>query len=365
MVEVIRHLHSPVKIENFAPQRLASLPPRRLSLDIDSLSDEGLAPYLDYLHRVAQDSSLQGTVYLPAGKWEYWRQSAGSVHLNSITDLLTTTTNAPSVCAITIPGDTFHALGATVIDELAMTLSWLATYCDLLTNADFAIELILARTEITLATGSDFFLDLAKFRAIRGLVGKIAEAYGIKDWSAQTQPTIRAVSGTINKTLYDPDGNILRNTTEVLSALLGGADVLSLLPHDFLYPSSGEFGRRMTRQAYNILRHEAQTERVYDPAAGSYFLEDVTRQLVEKGWEQFLELEEEGGFQEMVRSGALVAKCQQRAAERVQRFNTQQNVVVGATRYANPHETVAFKATVSESHPSISLCSTPPVGGTF
>ena len=319
----------------------------QLSIELEGPSDNALKPYLDYFRRIAHHHPLQGTIYLPAAAWEYWQQPADRIIIDNIIELLTATADVPAVRIVTIPSDVFHTLGATVIDELAMMLSWFVTYGDLLTDAGFAMELILARTEITLATGSDFFLDLAKFRAIRALIRKVAQAYGLEDKNGQAQPTIRAVSGTINKTLYDPDGNILRNTTEALSAMLGGVDSVSLLPHDFLYPSSGAFGSRVARQAYNILQHEAQIGHVHDPAAGSYFLEDITRQLVEKSWERFLQMEEEGGFLTLLSSGALVAKCQRSAAKQLQRVNTQRNVLVGATRYTNPQETVDFTADVS------------------
>ena len=225
------------------------------------------------------------------------------------------------------------------MEELAITLSWWVAYCDSLTDAGVSIEEVFTRTEITLATGGDFFPDLTKFRAMRALISKVAEAYQIRS-APEAQPFLRAISGKLNKTLYDPDGNILRNTTEALAAILGGADSLCLQPHNFLYNSSDEFGLHLAIQSYNVLRYEAHVMRVHDPAAGSYFIEDITRQLVENGWKLFLSFEEQGGFHRLLNAGLLHARFQERLTTLKHRVATQQKTIVGSNRYTNPLERI-------------------------
>ena len=310
-----------------------------LSLEANSLTSDSLPSYWDYLREITdRHGPVRGTVYSPVARIAHWQNDSST--LDSLVALLKEVTDLPTVHVVTVPGDVFYEQGASAIDQLAMVLSWWVAYCDQLTDVGITIEDVLARTEITLATGTDFFVDMAKFRAMRVLVNKIAEAYGA-DAKHYRRPTLRMVSGMFNKTLYDPDSNILRNTTEALAAVLGGAHVLSLRPHDFLYPPSGDFGSRLTTQVYNILEHEAHASQVHDPAAGSFFIEDITRQLVERSWETFLSYEQQGGFQKLLRTGSLDVRCQQHRTALFNQVATQQRIVVGANRYTNALEQVA------------------------
>lgn len=307
-----------------------------VSLEVVQNDPTTWADYLAYFREA--NKTTRGTLYHPSTRWATW--VAGQESPDALAELVRETQDLPTVRVIAINGDAFHRRGASTVDELAMTLSWLAAYSDELSERGVSPDTLLARTEITLATGSDFYLDLAKFRALRVLVDKVAEAHGLAS-DSYSFPLFRAVSGTRNKTLYDPDSNILRNTTEGLAALLGGVDTVSLLPHDFLYSTSAEFGQRMATNVYNILRHEAHVTAVADPAAGSYFLEDITRQLVEKGWQLFLDFEAQGGFAQLLRNGIIEERCERYAKAQIEQVNQQKKIVVGANRYANGREEVA------------------------
>ena len=314
-------------------------PLSRVSLEVDDPDADLPAAYVNYFRELPTPAGpVQGTVYWPSTPLAHWQK--GKVTVDPLAELFAKTTDVP-FHLLAIPGDAFHAWGASVTDELAMTLSWWVAYGDLLTDRGIPVASLFSRTEITLATGADFFLDLAKFRSLRALMNKVGEAYGLGN-DERAEPSVRAVSGTTNKTLYDPDSNILRNTTEALAALLGGANTLSLLPHDFLYPTSGTFANRLATNVYNILQHEAHIEKVHDPAAGSYFLEDITGQLVEKSWELFLTFEEQGGFSALLQAGTLEARCRQQAAKQARQVATHRKVIVGATRYVNQQE-LSFK----------------------
>ena len=310
-----------------------------LSVEVSELA-LGVVPYLRYLRdMVGNNHPVRGTVYHPVTRWSQWQK--GNPDIKSLVKLMNEVSDLPTVRVLAVSGDAFHAMGASVVDELAMTLSWWVAYCDQLTDLGVTMEEVLTRTEITLATGAGFFLDLAKFRAMRFLIDKVKDAY-IPEVDDSGQPLLRTVSGMRNKTFYDPDSNILRNTTEALAARLGGVDTLSLQSHDFLYPPSGDFGERIAIQGNNILHHEAHIGKVYDPAAGSYFVEDITRQLVEKSWGVFLCFENQGGFQKLVSDGTLTSRCQQHLKTQVDQVARQKRVLVGATRYTNALESAAI-----------------------
>ena len=311
-------------------------PLRLLSLEAYRPEGQSVYAYLEYMRTASRsEAPLEGAIHLTSTSLSSWKSDLHNIE--AIAQLIRTSSGVPAVRTLTIPGHAFDTLGSSVVDELAMTVSWLVAYYDALTDMGVSPEELLSQTEITLSTGSDFFLDIAKFRTIRVLLDKVGEAYGTPD----VFPKIRAASGMRNKTGYDPDSNILRNTTEALAALLGGANTLSLLPHDFLYPSSGDFGQRMMTHLYNILQHEAHVGKVLDPVAGSYFIEDLTRQLVEKSWELFLNFENQGGFKTLLQQDVIASRCRQHLSDQMKEVHRQRRIAVGATRYTNTLEEVA------------------------
>ena len=296
--------------------------------------DFDLGVYLAYLREQA-DASVSGAIYLPLAHLSHWQTD--SPDLNALKELTHETSDLANLSTITVRGNAFEKWGASATDELALTLSWWVAYCDQLTDLGLSIKIILARTELSLSTDADYFIGLAKFRALRYLINKIAQAYGVAE-NAGVRPRVRAVSGLRNKTYYDPDTNLLRNTTEALTSLLGGVNTLSLAPHDFLSASPDPFGIRMVSNTYQILRHEAQLDKVADPAAGSYLIENLTGQMVEKGWQQFLDWEDQGGFTKLLKNGTFEAHCRTSANQQADAFRTHRRVLVGATRYGNAQE---------------------------
>ncbi len=311
----------------------SKFPFARLSIE-PTEPDFELSGYLAYL-REQPDRSVSGAIYLPLSRLNYWQ--IDSPDLRALLELTRDTSDLVDLSIITVRADALEPWGAPATDELALTLSWWVAYCDQLTDLGLSIETILARTELSLSTDADYFIGLAKFRALRYLIDKIAQAYGVAD-NTGARPRIRAVSGVRNKTFYDPDVNLLRNTTEALASLLGGVDTLSLVPHDFLSASPDPFGIRMVSNTYQILRHEAHLGKVADPAAGSYFIENLTGQLVQKSWQQFLDWEDQGGFIKLLKDGTLEAHCRAQANQAAKAFRTHRRILVGATRYGNTQE---------------------------
>lgn len=308
-------------------------PIARLSVGTEG-ADADINAYLAYLRQPSQVTHPGGSVYMPTANLSHWQH--GPLDFNPLKRLTDDTSDLPALSTITVLGEQFEGWGASAVDQLALALSWWVACCDPLTDLGLPIATVFARTELTLPTGSDFFPDLAKFRALRSLVELVAQAYGVAD--QVSRPRIRAVSGVHNKTFYDSDGNLLRNTTEALASLVGGVDTLALRPHDFLSPSAGAFGIRMVTNAYQVLRHEAHLGKVHDPAAGSYFIEDITRQLVERGWQQFLNWEDQGGFSKLLIDGTLEAHCRANLTEQTQAYRTHRRIAVGATRYGSALE---------------------------
>ena len=307
-----------------------------------SLACQTLAPYLDTYQRYEQAlanqrHTLTGTLYChPLEQW-YQNKTEYQPILESLGTYLKQRDASSAVRALAISGAVFFEEGMNVVDELGYTLSLLVAYYDQLTDQGVSAATLWDHTEVTLAIGSDYYVDLAKFRAIRLLLAQVADAYQI---NKEPPISIRAVSGVRNKTLYDANSNLLRNTTEAMAALLGGANIITLLPHNALHATAADFGERMAINVVNILRHEAHLEKVVDPAAGSYFLESLTQQLVEKAWTKFLSIEDQGGFVAAVTSGQIQQTSTATWEARAEQVRHQRKVLIGANKYALADEQI-------------------------
>jgi len=237
-----------------------------------------------------------------------------------------------------IRGDEFMNQGTNASQELGFTLSLVAHHWDKLTELELNKELLLNHTEIVLGLSGEFFIDLVKMRAARNLLRTIYDAFEIPN-SDSAVITIRAVSGLLNKTLFDPDENLLRLTTEALASTLGGADIISLRTHDLHYQNKSSFGRRMAANVLNLIRHESHLHRVVNQVDGSYFLENATSQLMDAAWQTFLEIEEVGGIESYL-DGKGEKLFTHSRDQKQQQFFQQQRKRVGVTRYINKEEKI-------------------------
>ncbi|MEM6842061.1 MAG: methylmalonyl-CoA mutase family protein [Bacteroidota bacterium] len=263
-----------------------------------------------------------------------------------------------SVRWLGIRGDALGNWGATATQELAISLSLMVDYWDRLSCQGVSIESLISSTELALSLSGEFYLDVAKFAAIRSLLYNILKAYGL-DYPNPYQIKVRAISGILNKTLYDPDANLMRNTVEALAATVAGADIISLRPHDFRYAQPTAFGQRMAVNVQHLLRHEGNLHRPDNPVNGSYFLESATSQLAEEAWKLFQKIEDGGGY----RNSELVNVADQFSSNieaRERQLLKQERVVVGVTRYANPVEQITIDQVEStdEAHSNTGLWET-------
>lgn len=255
-----------------------------------------------------------------------------------LAEIINQSSGAASVKYLGIRGDEFMNHGINVSQELAITLSLITYYWDKLTDLGLGQELLLDHTEVALGLSGEFYIDIVKIRAARTLLHSLIGAFEISQIDVK-EIKIRAVSGLLNKTLYDPDENLLRITTEALAATLGGAEIITLRTHDLHYQDTSDFGRRMAANVQNLIRYESHLHRVVNPVDGSYFLEDATNQLVDSAWRTFLEIEKEGGIESYFNSKgkALVSDGRN---QRKQQFLKQNKKRVGVTRYVNGEEKI-------------------------
>lgn len=244
----------------------------------------------------------------------------------------------PHFDLLTIHGDIYHNAGSNIVEELGYTLSAAHEYLYKLTEKGIPAHSIGYRMVFHFATGSNYFMEIAKIRAARMLWSKIMEQYQPKCNTAY-KVHIHTETSRWNTTVYDSYVNLLRTTTETMSAAIGGADSISVLPFDIAYATPSEFGKRIATNQQILLKEEAYMDKVVDPAAGSYYVENLTDSIAAFAWEIFKEVESVGGFSKAIAKGLVQNKIAATAAQRNKDIATRKTVILGTNQYPNLKET--------------------------
>ncbi len=242
---------------------------------------------------------------------------------------------------ITINGMVLNNAGATIVQELAYVLSSANTYIYIMTEQGIGIDEILPKIGFELSISSNYFMEIAKLRSARMLWATIAKAYN--PVKAEVKMSILSHSSTWNKTMYDPYINMLRVTTEGMSAALGGADSIALTPFDMAYKPADEFSYRIARNTQVMLKEESYFNRVVDPAAGSYYIENLTDSIAEQAWNLFNEVEQAGGMIAYTMNGSLKSAVEASCDKRNSDIATRRMVILGTNQYPNIKETMLDK----------------------
>ena len=243
---------------------------------------------------------------------------------------------------INVNGILLHNAGSTIVQELGYTLALANEYIAFCTEHGVKMEKAASRMQLTLSVGSNYFMEIAKLRAARLLWSTIVAQYK-PACDCAYKIRINTVASTWNKTLYDPYVNMLRSTTEGMSAVIGGSDAISLQPFDVAYKESDEFSRRIARNVQVILKEEAFMDRVVDPAAGSYYVETLTNAIAEHAWKLFQSVEANGGALKAIEDGSLQAEIEKSCQKRDMDIATRRYILLGPTQYPNIKETMADK----------------------
>lgn len=235
----------------------------------------------------------------------------------------------PSEAILSIDTTLYQNAGANMVQQLAYALAHTNEYLNHFYSDNFSKNKNF-KANFILAIGSNYFFEIAKIRALRKLYAALASEYGVdKTCNIQTTPSKR------NKTLYDYNVNMLRTTTECMSAILGGANTISNLPYDGLYHKNNEFSERISRNQLLILKSESYFDSVTNPSDGSYYIESLTHDLAEKALELFVDIEKNGGFLQQLKKGTIQMKIIESAKKEQQLFDAGTIVLVGTNKYQN------------------------------
>ena len=264
-----------------------------------------------------------------------------------IVELIHKTKEYKHVRIVTVAGQTFGNSGSTIVEELAFTLSAGHDYLVRLTDAGLDVDAAARKLRFSFSVSSNYFMEIAKFRAARMLWANIVKGYGpAKNCACKMQ--IHAETSRWNQTVYDPYVNMLRGTTEAMSATIAGVHSLEVMPFDASFENPTEFSKRIARNVELLLKNESHFDQVVDPAGGSYYVENLTQSIAAEAWKLFLEIEEKGGYTEAYKAGLIVERIKASAAAKDKNIATRRQILLGANQYPNFTE-VAGKEITAES----------------
>jgi methylmalonyl-CoA mutase len=258
---------------------------------------------------------------------------------DAIAALIKATADYKRVKVVNVSGATFSNAGSTIVEELGFTLAAAHEYLVKLMERGLSIDEVARKIRFSFAVTANYFMEMAKFRAARLLWANIVKAYNpTKDCSCKM--IAHAVTSTWNQTVYDPYVNMLRGTTEAMSAAIAGVHSLEVLPFDYAFEAPTEFSQRIARNAQLLLKHESHFDQVVDPAGGSYFIETLTKNIANEAWALFREVEDKGGYIAAFNEGYVVARVSASAAAKDKSIATRRLILLGANQYPNFTEVV-------------------------
>ncbi|MEQ6123408.1 methylmalonyl-CoA mutase subunit beta [Pseudotenacibaculum sp. MALMAid0570] len=280
------------------------------------------APFIDKLYEARKNQFFQIDIIGNLARTGNWFSNLKS----DISTLKSIIQNKES--SLTVDASIYQNAGASIVQELAYALAHTNEYIELY-GAEVANKI-----HYCFSVGGNYFFEIAKLRAFRILHQTLLKEYGVKNSRAHifTKPSLR------NKTIYDYNVNMLRTTSECMSAILGGSDTIANVSYDTLYHKSNEFGERIARNQLLILQKEAYLEKVQHIADGAYYVESVTKQLAEKALLIFKQIEKGGGFLKQLKEGIIQKKIQENEKKEQELFNQEKFVLLGTNYLPNKED---------------------------
>lgn len=264
-------------------------------------------------------------------------------------ELIEILTPYPSLRCIAVNSLQLNNAGAYIYQELGYALAWGNQYLACMTEAGVPVDTAAQKIKFNFGISSNYFMEIAKFRAARLLWAQIVNEYKPSCLCA-CQMIAHAETSHFNLTLFDAHVNLLRTQTEAMSAALAGVDSMTVTPFDQAYESPNEFSERIARNQQLLLKEEAHLNRIVDPAAGSYYIENLTVSIAKQAWELFLQVEEEGGMTEAVKAGRIQEAVNGSNKARHEAVSKRKEILLGTNQYPN------FTELAGEKSPLTSAC---------
>jgi methylmalonyl-CoA mutase len=239
--------------------------------------------------------------------------------------------NLPNYRTLAVNGQHFNNAGASVVQELGYSLAMAAEYLTKLTDLELSADIITKHMQVNLGVGTNYFMEIAKVRAARFLFAKLFEAFG----SENRKTNIASFTSNWSATVYDPYVNVLRATTESMAAVIGGTNSLVVKPFDQAFKKANKASDRISRNVQIILKEESYFDKIADPSAGSYYIENLTDSVIEEAWKLFLDIDSKGGYLAALKSGIIQSAIEEVAAKRNNNLATRREILLGTNQFPN------------------------------
>ena len=236
--------------------------------------------------------------------------------------------------------------GAYIYQELGYALAWGNYYLNALVEAGIPVDLAARKIKFNFGISSNYFMEIAKFRAARMLWADIVKAYGPTEECA-CKMVAHAETSTFNLTLFDAHVNLLRTQTEAMSAAIAGVNSITVTPFDKVYETPNEFSERIARNQQLLLKEEAHLNRIVDAAGGSYYIENLTVAIAQQAWNLFLETEDVGGMLAVIQQGTVQDTVNASNKARHEAVSKRKEILLGTNQYPNFSERAEGKMPVS------------------
>jgi methylmalonyl-CoA mutase len=244
--------------------------------------------------------------------------------------------DCPNFTCLTVSSLELKNAGAFCYQESGYALSWGVEYLNLLTDAGVSPTEAARRIRFSMGVGANYFMEIAKFRAFRMLWAKVLHEYGVAEDECYTY--IMATTTEYNKTLFDSYVNLLRTQTEAMSSALAGVESMVVTAFDAPYEDPTDFSERIARNQQLMLKEENHFSKIVDVAAGSYYVEELTRSLAGEAWKLFLATEQAGGFLSEVKAGKVQRDINDTNAQRHIKVAQRREFVLGSNQFPNFNE---------------------------
>lgn len=254
--------------------------------------------------------------------------------LNFAPEIVKALADYPNFRCITVNAVSLNNAGSYIVQELGYALAWGNDYLNRLIEAGVDVDLAASKIKFNMGITENFFMEIAKFRAARMLWAEIVKQYNPKS-DESCKMCVNAVTSKYNMTLFDSYVNLLRSQTETMSAALAGVHSIVVTPFDAVYETPNDFSERIARNQQLLLKEESHFDKVVDPGAGSYFIEELTTSLANEGWKIFLNVEDNGGFLEAAKKGIVQDDINATNVKRHEAAAKRKEFILGTNQFPN------------------------------
>ena len=332
------------------PQLLDSIDAQQIELNFDVCAKRAAdfaALLAEYYKSCRYDlASIGGSINYDPISMELCKGKIIDNYADTIKSIAQATEEMPQLRSIAVNAVILSNCGAYITQELGYALAWGNEYLNTAVEAGIDPERAAGVIKFNMGVSSNFFMEIAKFRAARMLWAKIVEKYTPAKEACKM--VTHAETTSFNLTLFDAYVNMLRTQTEAMSAAIAGVESITVRPYDSVFESPTDFAERIAKNQQLILKHESHIDAVTDPAGGSYYIESLTASIAREAWRIFLEIENNGGFHAAVKSGAIKEKTDASGDARRKALARRKEILLGTNQYPNFGETSEGKRAVEQ-----------------